>query len=261
MVRTRDFVLLLLCVAFLLMAIVGTEVWRSWRTIPLLSSWWGGEVTEMDYTGEVPTVPNERESRLEELRGKVAERLARSRTQAEQPIVAEPLVTTTTTTTPAATSTATTSPQKLAVNTCVGYQTLIVPWNPQTVVQENREGVRMYYERGLLDPLSSSTPEIVRAIVPLRSWPLPSATCLPTDVVGIAMDGSLIRNNELALYTVFGADTLIGYSLDGFPMYGVSTLSTDACGGAMVGGTYRYTLDPKRPGIITCFAGAPARIE
>jgi hypothetical protein len=70
-----------------------------------------------------------------------------------------------------------------------------------------------------------------------------------------------MRNNELALYTVFGPDTLVGYSLDGFPIYGPSTVATDSCGGAMVGGVYRYVLSAERPGLLTCFAATPARLQ
>ncbi len=255
MVRTRDFVLLMLAIGFLLIAIVGTEVWHSWRSVPLLASWWGAPVTEVEYVGEVPVEPDTRASRLEVLRTKVAERLGGSEEPVPEPV--EATATTSPVTEPAATSSVTTK----SVQTCAGYSTVSIPWTPQTILQENREGVRVYFERGLPDPLSSTTPELVRAVVPLRSWPAAPGTCIPTDVIGIAMDGSLMRNNELALYTVFGPDTLVGYSLDGFPIYGPSNVATDSCGGAMVGGVYRYVLSAERPGLLTCFAATPARLQ
>ena len=96
----------------------------------------------------------------------------------------------------------------------------------------------------------------------LRTWPSGTTSCLPSDVIGIALDGSLIRNNEAALYTVFGGETLIGYALDGFPIYGMTPLlATDRCGGVQIDGNYRYVLQPDRPGLITCFAGAPITLQ
>ncbi len=255
MVRTRDFVLLLLSVGFLLIAIVGTEVWHSWRSVQLLASWWGTPVAEVEYVGEVPVAPDTRASRLEVLKAKVAERLSGG----EEPIV-EPDVTAATTSSesePVATSSVAPKP----IQTCAGYRTVNIPWTPQTILQENREGVRVYFERGLPDPLSSSTPELIRAVVPLRSWPAGPGTCIPNDVIGIAMDGSLMRNDELALYTVFGPDTIVGYALDGFPIYGPSAVATDSCGGALVAGVYRYVLASDREGLINCFAATPAQLQ
>lgn len=253
MVRTRDFVLFLLMVAVLLLAIGGTELWQSWRSLPLMSGIFGEERTEIDYTAVVPATADDRASRLETLRAKVIARLGETEPEPDP----EPVVDTTTSTNP----TPTTTPVVATVKTCPGYRTLSAPWTPQTIIAENREGARVYYERGLPDALSSTTPETIRAVISLRSWPAGSPSCLPTDVIGIATDGSLIRNNELALYTVFGGESLIGYSLDGFPIYGPSQVTTDTCGGAVVGGQYRYVLDAERPGLITCFAATPAVIN
>ena len=96
--------------------------------------------------------------------------------------------------------------------------------------------------------------------LPIRSIPSPATSCVQSDVVGVAQDGSLIRNNEAGLYGVFGADTLVGYALDGFPIYGSSGASTDSCGGMVVAGQYRYQLSPSRDVILNCFSAAPARL-
>ena len=85
-------------------------------------------------------------------------------------------------------------------------------------------------------------------------------TCLYSDVVGIAQDGSLIRNNEVGLYSVFGSDTLIGYALDGFPIYGKIKESGDKCGGSVVNGQYRYSLSDQREFILNCFSAPPVRM-
>ncbi len=253
MVRTRDFVLFLLVVAVLLLAIVGTELWQMTKA-SVLDGWWGTTTEERDYTAEVPVVEDTRESKLASLREKVAERLSLKSAEPAPEEVEEPPVETTAATT-------TTTAEVAEVTKCPAYRERQIAWVPQAISQENREGVRVYFEPGIPDPLSSTTPETIRAIIPLRSWPGANPNCLPSDIVGVAIDGSLIRNDELALYTVFGGDTLIGYSLDGFPIYGQSSVKTDTCGGAIVGGTYRYIVDDTRAGIINCFAGEPASIN
>ncbi|MFM2340198.1 MAG: hypothetical protein RLZZ360_834 [Candidatus Parcubacteria bacterium] len=253
MVRTRDFVLFLLSVAVLLLAIMGTELWHKWRSLPLVGSFLEDNTAEVDYAADVPTPEDNRTGRLETLRAKVMARLGDNQvTESEpEPEPTEP-------TAPAATTTPT---AVATVKTCAGYRTLTLAWTPQQIVAENREGARVYFERGVANALSSTTPETIRTVISLRSWPSGTGTCLPTDIIGIATDGSLIRNNELALYTVFGGDSLVGYSLDGFPIYGPSPVATDACGGAIVGGQYRYVLDVERPGLITCFAASPTTIN
>lgn len=255
MVRTRDFVLFLLAVAILLLAIMGTSVWQTWRSLPFVAGFLDESGVEVDYAADVPAPEDNRTNRLETLRAKVVERMG-SHTVTESEPEAEPEPTA-----PTITQATTTPAEVVSVKTCAGYRTLTVPWVPQQIIAENREGARVYFERGLPDPLASTTPENIRAVISLRSWPSGSSTCLPTDVIGVATDGSLIRNNELALYTVFGGDSLVGYSLDGFPIYGPSTVATDACGGTIVGGQYRYVLDADRPGLITCFSASPTSIN
>jgi hypothetical protein len=81
-------------------------------------------------------------------------------------------------------------------------------------------------------------------------------TCLPHEVVGIARDGSLIRNDEAALYGIFDDTVLIGYALDGFPIYGQTVdRPLDQCGGAMVDGSYRYYLSEERDHVLGCYRG------
>jgi hypothetical protein len=79
--------------------------------------------------------------------------------------------------------------------------------------------------------------------------------------VGVAKDGSLIRNNEARLYGIFGEQTLVGYALDGFPIYGISESVVDACGGVSVAGQYRYQLSVERENIINCFAAKPIALK
>jgi hypothetical protein len=76
-------------------------------------------------------------------------------------------------------------------------------------------------------------------------------------VIGISKNGSLIRNTDVAGYGSFGGDTLVGYALDGFPIYGAADKRTDICGGLMEDGQYRYQISNSRDTIITCYVGSP----
>ncbi len=84
--------------------------------------------------------------------------------------------------------------------------------------------------------------------------------CLPSDVIGIAKDGSLIRNNEVSLYKIFSSDTLIGYALDGWPIYGLSSgINSGSCGESKIAGGYVYYLSDDRETVLNCFISTPVK--
>lgn len=147
---------------------------------------------------------------------------------------------------------------------CSYYGTHAAAWNPHGLIIEEVEGARLVYrEVEGVAAGSSTAPTISKDIVlqlPVRSVPMPSEHCIPSDVIGIATDGSLIRNSEVSVYQVFGPSTLVGYALDGFPIYGAGNGTTDICGGLMVAGQYRYQINTDRETIVTCFAGVPASL-
>ncbi len=88
--------------------------------------------------------------------------------------------------------------------------------------------------------------------------PNPGAYCLPSEVVGVANDGSLIKNNEVSLYGIFSDSTVVGYALDGFPIFGKNnTVSTDVCGGTVTSRGYGYVLSNGRDTMVNCFSSAP----
>jgi len=259
MIRTRNFVLVLLSLVFVFLAFGITSLTAVSKSVSSISLWVSDSIgMETDYTGEVPPEPDEREERLASLRAKVAERLTGTDVATAPTPTSEPL--------PSDAEATSTPSTEAVVNTCSWYTPLTIAWSPSTITQENREGMRVYFEAGpaTIDPNTGLTvpSEVVRARIPLRTGPSGTSACLSSDVIGIAVDGSLIRNDEKALYTVFGGDTLVGYALDGFPIYGVTPgVSTDQCGGAVVGGTYRYVLDGERAGLINCFGGAPITLR
>jgi hypothetical protein len=137
-------------------------------------------------------------------------------------------------------------------------------WDASGLSIDEVEGARLVYREVTGSALASTTEATIsRDVVlqlPLASIPASHQSCIASDVIGVAKGGSLIRNNEVGVYRVFGPDTLIGYALDGFPIYGMADSKTDVCGGKMVAGQYRYQLSTKRDTIINCYAGSPVAL-
>ena len=136
------------------------------------------------------------------------------------------------------------------VSLCVNYHPADIYW-PYSNVTVTHDGNKVSYgsELGLLLEINK------------RSISAGGKQCLGQDVVGVALDGSLIRNGEYGLYGVFGESTQIGYALDGYPIYGLNNSQpTDACGGATVDGSYRYYLSSSRPGVLGCFTATPVTL-
>ena len=157
-----------------------------------------------------------------------------------------------------------TAPDEENEHRCGNYHNGGAGWSASGLRIDEVEGGRLIYREVAGEPLAStSEPVVTKDIVlqlPIRSTRLANNSCISTDVIGIAKDGSLIRNTEASVYQVFGPDTLVGYALDGFPIYGASSLSTDECGGTLVNGQYRYQISTARDRIINCYAGAPVTI-
>jgi hypothetical protein len=149
---------------------------------------------------------------------------------------------------------------------CGDYTAGGVGWNSAGVLLEEVEGARLVYREtksvamASTSSSSSSSATIIREILaqlPIRSIPAVSQSCVASDVVGISKNGALIRNTQVAGYGSFGGDILVGYALDGFPIYGATEKRTDICGGLMEDGQYRYQISNTRDTIITCYAGTP----
>ena len=87
-----------------------------------------------------------------------------------------------------------------------------------------------------------------------------SQNCLATDVVGVTPAGALIRNGDAVFYRGIDDSILLGYALDGYPIYGTSNNPADECGGVTEAGQYRYVLSSERETILNCFRGVPARL-
>lgn len=160
--------------------------------------------------------------------------------------------------------------EKGAVLTCSEYATINPVWRPAGLKFDLVEGALIVYRnKEVATPVEAgtstvaTTPTIEREVVlqlPYRSYSSNQQTCLANDVVGIALDGSLIRNGDYTAYQIFGGETQIGYALDGFPIYGTANFSTDVCGGSDDSGFYRYYLNKDRKGVLGCFSATPVSL-
>lgn len=256
MFRTRDFLLIFVTVVFLMIAI-GVTVTRQHlkEGEESLASVFVNSI-DKEYTAELAAeVSLSREERVAEMRRKIAEK-------------GEIVLNAPETTTVALAAEEADSHPELAVSApsveqCSGYGVYSGNWSPQGVQIELSEGARIVYRREELVQTTGGTSTLARkdVLMQLPSYPVyTGTTCLSSDVVGVAQDGSLIRNDEVGLYGVFGEHTLIGYALDGFPIHGVSTIATDACGGTMVAGEYHYYLSDERETVLNCFSATPIKL-
>lgn len=261
MFRTREWVMFVAGCVFVLGAIMVT-LWSdvSLSTAPVRSA--VSFVTERaipeQQTAVVAAAPERGSAVFERMREKVAQYRATHNTDTDQFTVA--------TTVPqddvsddAETSLPT---ETLSAQYCDPENTAYVqPW-PRNVVVEEREGVRVVYVAG--GGVATGTvglPDDLLLRLPAPGRPGIEQRCLPGEVVGVAQDGSLIRNDEVGLYQIFSADTVVGYALDGFPIYGKNdSIIADACGGGMGPEGYGYVLQSERDTVLQCFRGRPAQL-
>lgn len=265
MFRTRDFILFFVIIVFLSMAIGATLISRSSHNDSEVINLPGlVEVDDRDFSAEIPSVEVlSREERLASMRQKIANKndlvISAATTEAESVVdefdedveVAEA--------------------GSVEVSLCQNYQPFVGFWPGGAVQTEVVEGVRLFYtetESVAVKPdngatttdISTQNSRLVRLELPTAPLVTGTENCVPSDVVAVSGQGSLIRNNEVGLYSLFGGDTLIGYALDGWPVYGVTERELDECGGALVGGEYRYYLDAEAEFILNCFVSLPTNL-
>lgn len=260
MFRTRDFFLFSVVIGFLLLAIV-TTVGANKEV-----GWWHDMVfvdNDVEYKAVVPEVTvMDRGEKLALMRDKISES-ARSGNLASVIVALEEEK--------ANGSQLPEEEEDFVVGTidlCSSYSDYSPTWSPTDLKFEVVEGARIVYrDLAVSDmPIDSNSAvmandrEVVMQL-PLRSVSANVKKCLSSAVVGIALDGSLINNSDYTAYKVFGAETLIGYALDGFPIYGLNIVAeTDKCGGVNQDGQYKYYLSNDREGILGCFSSEPIRL-
>lgn len=255
MFRTRDYVLMLSATVFLLVGIVSTLLMQG--------VWKGGlgqfatafVAVNQDVSYEAKVTENasvSREDRIAQLKKKIAtlgiaaaapEEIVTEDTKVSDEEKAESVV--------------------AVENRCAAYNMSAIAWNPAGIKVEEVEGARIAYRSNPAP--ATSTSAVFESKQILLQLALPSLAagaeqCIPTDVIGITTDGHLIKNNQINVFKVFKQETLIGYALDGFPIYGVSSIKKDICGGVIIQGQYRYQLDAQGKTMINCFAGVPVSL-
>ena len=265
MFRTRDFLLLIVAVMGLVVAIGTTMVLQKSGSIAEVSTViLADSSVDTEYTAEVSESKEllPREGRLLEMRQKIA---AGGQLTIEIP---EPVTEEAADILPDSDENQEASSDKGNVLLCAGYTPYGDGWRADGISVEIVEGSRVFYRTIEQDIVAIpnagvTSPDGYRVAVlqlPIQSFLTTASNCLTSDVVGIAHDGSLIRNSEVGLYGVFGEGTMIGYALDGHSIYGVSEASLDSCGGRMVSGEYRYYLSDERETILNCFVSVPAAL-
>lgn len=253
MLRTRDFLLFLLAVAFLVTGIVSTIDFEA------KEQWYSFNFIDGDDKYEA-WLPEEKELNREELLEAMKEKVAKININNNLASVI-------------------TAPEgdndnsvdvveeenSNVVSRCAGYGATDPLWSPSGLKFDVVEGARILYREIIDVNDSASTTVPVREIVlqlPLKSVPFGKSQCLSQSVIGVALDGSLIHNEDYTAYKVFGAETLVGYALDGFPIYGLNEtgIKTDGCGGVIENSQYHYYLSSEREGMIGCFSGTPVSL-
>lgn len=256
MFRTRDFVLLFTTIVFLVAAIGATvfDQWRDGRTSNV-----AGEIESFEQVASTSDLiltaradvdgDINRTARINDMRTKIAG------VEFVDELISEPdeVVDSSEATTTEVQDEEFESQNENIVLQCAGSGAYLGFWDPRGISVSSREGA-VVAERAF-----ETGPQVVLQL-PSRTAPAATPSCLSSDVIGIANDGSLIRNDEMALYSIFGAETRVGYSLDGFPIHGMSNRRGDVCGGVVVGGQYRYELSAERTTLINCFAATPAQL-
>lgn len=241
---TRNFALTLSLLAFVIVGISlgALETFEGKKNVGTVLS--GVSLPEAEYEGVTISAPAlDRKARVAELRQKIAAlpAMAAFETETTEPEVPP--------TNP--------DPSVATLLLCPTYRSVVPTWQPGTVTFEVIEGARVL-QSSVTDPFNPTLETtVVHLQLPLQTSADTITSCIPYDVIGVALDGSPILNSERDVYAIFGSETLIGYALDGFPIYGMSDSTADACGGLVSSGQYRYHLSPERETILHCFAGNP----
>ncbi len=258
MLRTRDYAIGLSVIVFLMVGIGLTLIKQGNLFGGGLSAavFVSQPVSDSSSASVSREVEVSREERIASLRKKIA---SLGVTESEPETPAEEVV---------ATSTETTNVvvKDIEEQRCSFYAPYSGSWNSRGVSINEEEGARIVYREATPSPIASSTTALpapskqILLELPVKSLPAASTHCIASDVIGITKHGTLIRNDEILAYRTFDAGTLIGYALDGFPIYGGSNVQTDTCGGVAVKGQYRYYLHPDRNTMISCFAAPPVTL-
>jgi len=255
MLRTRDFILVFTAIVFLVTAIGATIFVQGTSTSATAAAYDAALQrqlaldVEQGYTAVIASRESlTRAERIAQMRTKISEATFMAAPTPEPELTEDEVV-------------ATTSPDIEVASgllQCAGATDYMGFWDARNLSVVAAEGATLVVRTEVLP--TGTTTEVTVLQLPKRLAAAPGQSCIGSDVIGIANDGSLIRNDEQGLYSVFGSETRIGYALDGFPIHGTGGVSVDACGGRVEGGQYRYELQSDAETIINCFSAAPVLV-
>jgi hypothetical protein len=250
MINTRDFLLFVVAVLFLLVSITAT--WAHRPASFVADSMLQANVTsgtEYSVEEEVVTV-RDRQSTVDRIREKIVASTFLEEASPSVVVSEEVEEDDTTTSTDTESDLASVAPVYCSeVNS--GVATL------QSWPRENMSWVVSGSVRQLMVVAEDGT-SFPRVNIPLYPVAYAEPTCLDSEIIGVTVGGALIFNGDAIVHANTSSDTLIGYARDGFPIYGLSSNeSTDQCGGYQAYDGYRYTVDPNRSFMIGCFKAYP----
>ncbi len=245
MIRTRDFLLFALAFVFLLAGISSTILLGSWRT--------GQEktATVIFASGEIPTGAEaifnttDYEDNAARLRGQL--RAGSGDIDAGDPVFTsvDQLL---------AASVGDSTVSNRSIQWCGSRHndsSILSRW-PKDISINTIEGARLFVSNGE-----------TKLQLPTNPLQLGSPACIGGVVVGVTVTGALIRNDEAFRYVAMSENQIVGWALDGFPIYGANPDSSglDHCGGSSGHGSYRYYLRANEDFVLGCFVGQPINIE
>ncbi len=251
MIRTRDFILFVITFCFLVLAIIFTVTSHRGGFLSVAFN----ETTSQDAGGviEIEEVSEEetRQSTIARLREKIKN--APILSSSAPSVVTPDVVIASSSESESGSLEETVDGTVVALQMCPGATdglTVAQAWPRTGVTVSEVEGVRVATYTDAMG---------VKQLLLLPLYPNPSGqNCLTSEIIGLTKTGSLIFNSDAIAYQASGAETLIGYALDGVAIYGLYTGVTDACGGYDHPSGYRYSLSPERPFMIGCYMASPA---
>ncbi|MFM2381295.1 MAG: hypothetical protein RLZZ76_62 [Candidatus Parcubacteria bacterium] len=259
MIRTRDVFILMMAILLVGIGIIVTiflhpDSFSKTATLLLLSS-----PTETQFSVEGGHAEKNRNATIERLRSLIA--------QGGTTITPSPSVESTV---PEASQSTTTAHEQTqsSLLLCGGDDSLALKaqWPASVSVQiENGERIVSVSVTTETSAVSSSTTVptdvtiVQKKLLVTRAFPVKRGTpeCVPGSVVGVTASGGLITN-DASFYGEYGAESLIGYARDGFPIYGFYEGAVDVCGGYQHVNGYRYTLSKERSTVLNCFYSTPS---
>jgi hypothetical protein len=262
MIRTRDFILYLLVLGFVLLGATYTGL--ASRTVTEIESYFipGDSVATAVEAYRVER-PQTGQSRWEELRQRLA--------AGEGYLDDRPAVFTSVDQEAANTAAQDASSTAMVGDRAVQWCGVPLPGNiaswPSATTLSIVEGQRVVFaeETSVVTVGTTTetiTEEVVVASLPVRSIRSTFDSCLPDTVIGISAAGQPLLNDQASQYAGFASQQVVGHARDGFSIFGpvADPESLDACGGRYVNNVYQYHVRVDEPFILGCYAGVPAAL-